>query len=391
MSATQEPVYDVFISYRRGAADELALLLQKTLQQRGLNVFVDRDLRRGRFDNTLPCRIAEAPSFLVILTPHALDRCREEEDWLRKEIVQAIGSQRNIIPLQVDSFQFAPELVRNLDPAIRDLSKYQTVEYSRTYFESTIDRIVRIVEEDKTERRVAEEIEQRRLASKRNEEKKEQERVEREQIEAHRLAELKRLSHESEERRRLSIETNKREKREPGAPKYRSAVKVPQPHRLRMLAWATIIIMVIAILITGIMWLFSSLKSPRNEGLTEPQSSSGRSYPSQRATDVPVVHPISTQSSISQPAGQSGARRHPPKEKPFVPPTIKDEVTGSADDERRSTVRKTLDLANRQRDGGHYRDAIRTYNEVLKLDPNNPEAKTGLVKAQQAAEWEVSN
>ena len=148
-AAKQDTRYDVFISYRRGAAYDLALLLQRELQGHGLAVFLDRDLRQGVFDDKLLRHITDTPIFLVILTPGALDRCSDEEDWLRKEISQAIKSQQNIIPLTVDPFQFTSKLIRDLDPAIRELCRYQAVEYSRTYLESTIERIVKIVAEDK--------------------------------------------------------------------------------------------------------------------------------------------------------------------------------------------------------------------------------------------------
>ncbi|HWZ45870.1 MAG TPA: SUMF1/EgtB/PvdO family nonheme iron enzyme [Candidatus Saccharimonadales bacterium] len=156
-AAKPEPRYDVFISYRRGAADELALLLQTRLQQQGILAFLDRDLGRGTFDDKLLRRIVESPTFLIILTPNALDRCADEDDWMRKEIVQAIGSGRNIIPLKVDPFQFTPAVVKSLEPAVRELSRYQAVEYSRAYFEHTVDRIVKMMEEDKAERRMARE------------------------------------------------------------------------------------------------------------------------------------------------------------------------------------------------------------------------------------------
>jgi hypothetical protein len=48
-----EPRYDVFISYRRGAVNALALLLQTQLQRQGIAAFLDRDLRRGVFDDML--------------------------------------------------------------------------------------------------------------------------------------------------------------------------------------------------------------------------------------------------------------------------------------------------------------------------------------------------
>src|SRR5437660_682707 len=172
----EEPRYDVFISYRRGTAYDLALLLQTKLQHLGVNAFLDRDLRRGVFDQTLLRTIEQSTSFLVILTPNALDRCSDPGDWLRKEIVQAIESGRNIIPL-TDSFQFTPEVVGNLDPAIRELPRYQAVVCSRDYLDSTIERIVKIVEEDKVER-----AEKERLASLASEsEKKQQEKNEAQQ------------------------------------------------------------------------------------------------------------------------------------------------------------------------------------------------------------------
>ncbi len=154
--AKEETQYDVFISYRRGAGDELALLLQRELKRNGLKVFLDRDLEVGLFEEIILNHIATSAAFLVILTPHSLDRCVDEKDWVRKEIVHAIDSRRNIIPLTIDSFQFTPEMVKSLDPAIREISRYQSVEYSRTYFDSTIGRIVRIVQQDKVERKMEE-------------------------------------------------------------------------------------------------------------------------------------------------------------------------------------------------------------------------------------------
>lgn len=74
-----------------------------------------------------------------------------------------------------------------------------------------------------------------------------------------------------------------------------------------------------------------------------------------------------------------------------IVPAITNQVNALTASARNAALRKALDLANSQRDGGHYRDAIKTYNEVLRLDPSNTEAKAGLAKAQQAAEWEVSN
>lgn len=154
LPAKREPRYQVFISYRRGAADAYALLLQAYLERQNITAFLDRNLLRGTFDDMLLRLIAESPTFLIVLTPNALDRCADKEDWVRKEIIQAIRCKRNIIPLQVDSFQFTPELVKKLHPAIRELSRYQCVVYSHDYLVNTVERIVKIIEEDKAERQI---------------------------------------------------------------------------------------------------------------------------------------------------------------------------------------------------------------------------------------------
>lgn len=113
-----EPSYDVFISYRRESGSAEARLIRTELLQRGLRVFLDvTDLRRGFFDGALLHHISEAPSFVLILSPRALDLCSHEDDWLRQEIVQAINTERNIIPVILPGFTFPP----SLDTAIKAL------------------------------------------------------------------------------------------------------------------------------------------------------------------------------------------------------------------------------------------------------------------------------
>jgi len=61
-----DPVYDLFISYRRenGAAE--ARLLRERLIQEGWRVFLDvADLKKGYFDEALLRYIGNSPNFLV--------------------------------------------------------------------------------------------------------------------------------------------------------------------------------------------------------------------------------------------------------------------------------------------------------------------------------------
>ncbi|GBN10412.1 Sterile alpha and TIR motif-containing protein 1 [Araneus ventricosus] len=100
---------DVFVSYRRSNGSQLASLLKVHLQLRGFSVFIDVErLEAGKFDNNLLNSIRQAKHFLLVLTPNALDRCMNDtecKDWVHKEIVEALQSQCNIIPI-LDNFQW---------------------------------------------------------------------------------------------------------------------------------------------------------------------------------------------------------------------------------------------------------------------------------------------
>ena len=103
--------YDVFISYRRGGGKEIARPLKEALCNKGYKVFIDFDeLTDGRFDERILRAIDEAPVFIVILSEHALDRCVNEDDWVRKEIEYALSKDKHIIPINPDKqFRSFPE------------------------------------------------------------------------------------------------------------------------------------------------------------------------------------------------------------------------------------------------------------------------------------------
>lgn len=110
---TQEKKYDVFISYRREGGKNIARLLKTELGLRGYHAFLDFDeLKDGRFDKRIMDAIDAAPVFMFILSDHALDRCVDENDWVRKEIEYAMATERHIIPINPDkSFSDFPEYV----------------------------------------------------------------------------------------------------------------------------------------------------------------------------------------------------------------------------------------------------------------------------------------
>ena len=95
--------YDIFISYRREDGAEKARTLKSELELQGFHVFLDFDeLKDGVFDQRIINAIESAPIFMMILSPHALDRCVNDDDWVRREIECALANHRHFVPVDPD-------------------------------------------------------------------------------------------------------------------------------------------------------------------------------------------------------------------------------------------------------------------------------------------------
>lgn len=139
-----EPPYDVFISYRRKNAGELAQLIRRALEERGLRVFLDvRELGAGPFDEQLLRRIGRAADFVVILTPGCLDQAREPGDWLTREIGHAFDTGRNVVPVAAGGFECPA--ADTLPPALVELPRQQWVRYAHEFSDESIERLYRML------------------------------------------------------------------------------------------------------------------------------------------------------------------------------------------------------------------------------------------------------
>ena len=98
--------YDIFISYRRrGAGSGVAGELQAKLENLGYKVFLDvDDIGSGQFPDQIKRAIEECKDFLLVLAPGTLDRCVDEEDWVRREIILAQDLNKNIIGVGLPGF-----------------------------------------------------------------------------------------------------------------------------------------------------------------------------------------------------------------------------------------------------------------------------------------------
>jgi len=120
---------DVFISYRRlGGGDFCGRLFDRLIGEH-YSAFYDKEsLKLGKFNEQIYKRIEKSNNFIVILPKGGLDRCVNDDDWVRKEIRKAIELKKNIIPIFLKDFVF-PEI---LPDDIAPLKDYQGIIYDST-------------------------------------------------------------------------------------------------------------------------------------------------------------------------------------------------------------------------------------------------------------------
>lgn len=130
----------IFISYRREGGDVTAKLICEALKNRGYTVFYDYDsLKGGYFDDKIFKAIERCNDFVVVLPENSLDRCVNENDWVRQEIAHALKSKKNIIPIMLPEFEFPNDLPKDIE----DISRINGIRFIMDYFETVIDTITK--------------------------------------------------------------------------------------------------------------------------------------------------------------------------------------------------------------------------------------------------------
>lgn len=132
---------DIFISYRRDGGDLTAKFIYDELEKAGYSVFMDVEkLSSGKFNTKLLARIEECTDFLLVLPPHALDRCSDPKDWVRIEVEHAIQANKNIIPISLRGFNM-PEK-EALPESMRGLPDYNRIEANNQNFKQEMSRLI---------------------------------------------------------------------------------------------------------------------------------------------------------------------------------------------------------------------------------------------------------
>lgn len=134
--------YHAFISYRRENGFLMAQVIYDRMKEKGIKCFMDlEELRSGTFNDKILDAIADAPNFILILPQNALDRCVNEDDWVRREIIAAVKGKKTIIPVMYDGFSWPKEWDERIPEEIRQLAHHQSVSMSKEYLPAMIDKI----------------------------------------------------------------------------------------------------------------------------------------------------------------------------------------------------------------------------------------------------------
>ena len=130
----------VFISYRRTNIFHARAIFQD-LRANGYDVFMDYEsINSGSFSQIILNQIKARAHFIVILTPSALERCINPNDWLRREIETAIDEKRNIVPLMFDGFDWR-DVDKYLVGKMSVLNGYNSLKIPSEYFDEAMNRL----------------------------------------------------------------------------------------------------------------------------------------------------------------------------------------------------------------------------------------------------------
>jgi hypothetical protein len=133
----------IFISYRRDGGFEMARLIRDALQKRGYKVFLDvEELRSGPFNTAIVGQIESSSDVIAILTPGSLERCFQEDDWMRLEVAHAIKLKKNIVPVITRGFKWPAE---RLPEDLMSLPSFNGIEPSHDFFDASMDKLRKLL------------------------------------------------------------------------------------------------------------------------------------------------------------------------------------------------------------------------------------------------------
>lgn len=135
--------YDAFISYRREQNFMTAQIINDRLKEKGLSCFLDlEEDKAGKFNKRIIRAIESSPNFILVLSKKSLNRCSNEKDWVRREIMKAIELNKTVIPVRSYDFEWSEKLIERLPKPIAKLQHQQNVLIVQEYLPAVIDKII---------------------------------------------------------------------------------------------------------------------------------------------------------------------------------------------------------------------------------------------------------
>lgn len=133
----------VFISYRRdNEGKSVARSFEQALTHRGYDVFLDVDnLEAGYWADQILTQIPRRAHFLLLLTPGALKRCADKNDWVRREFLCARQHGRNIVPVRWEDIDIE-NLRKVTDASVQPVFDLLIAEVRHSAFEQGINTLV---------------------------------------------------------------------------------------------------------------------------------------------------------------------------------------------------------------------------------------------------------
>ncbi|MFC1961405.1 TIR domain-containing protein, partial [Chloroflexota bacterium] len=134
----------LFISYRRkswGFTHRLAAELDELLADK---IFIDLNIDDANFQNALLGNLRESDAVLLIVSEHtfASDRIHRADDWVRREIREALAHNIPIVLALVDG-RVPPD---DLPADIQAIQNAQGIEFYPRYFEEGVQKLAQFLD-----------------------------------------------------------------------------------------------------------------------------------------------------------------------------------------------------------------------------------------------------
>ena len=140
--------HDVYICYRDPAGRELAKVVAEGLSRRGFHVIPNEVGPDGTSAGKRLAQIEEAPDFVLLLTPGALEPCRDDQDPMRREIAHALRTDRIIVPILAPGFGRYP--VRGLPEDLVRLERFEAIVHDPANTPEMVARLAHALSSDTT-------------------------------------------------------------------------------------------------------------------------------------------------------------------------------------------------------------------------------------------------